>query len=220
MRFFVVNTKSYIFGSELLKLARIMDEIAPSYNSKMIVAVPHTDIKEVSEAIENIEVFAQHVDPVERGAYTGWVPVEAIKEAGARGSIINHSEHRMKLSDIHFVVDRLRENRLKSLVCADNPHTASAVAVLKPDMVAMEPPELIGTGRSVSRTKPRVVVETIEEVRNVGFKGPILVGAGISDAEDVRKSIELGADGVLLASAVVKAKDPRRIIIEMMEALG
>ena len=220
MRFFVVNTKAYLFGSSLLRLARIMDELAPSYNSKMIIAVPATDIKEVSGIVENVEVFAQHVDPVGKGAHTGWIPPEAIKSAGARGSLLNHSEHRIKLDEISKAIDMLRENGLKSLVCADRPKTTAAVSVLGPDMVAMEPPELIGTGRSVSRTKPEVVVETIKEVRRTGYQGPILVGAGISNAEDVRKSIELGADGVLLASAVVKAKEPEKVIKEMMEVLG
>ncbi len=219
MKFFVVNTKAYIFGSSLLRLARIMDEVAPSYKSKVIIAVPFTDIKEVSEVVENIEVFAQHVDPVSKGAHTGWIPPEAIKIAGAKGSLLNHSEHRIRLDEINVSINALRELGLKSLVCADRPETTAAVATLNPDMVAMEPPELIGTGRSVSRTKPDVVVETIKKVRNVGYQGPILVGAGISTSEDVRKAVELGADGVLLASAVVRAKDPRKIIVEMLDAL-
>ncbi len=220
MRFFVVNTKAYLFGSLLLRLARIMDEIAPSYKSKMIIAVPATDIKEVSEVVENVEVFAQHVDPVERGAHTGWLPPIAIKSAGAKGSLLNHSEHRMRIDEIHKAINLLRDDGLKSLVCADTPKTTAAVSTLNPDLVAMEPPELIGTGRSVSRTKPQVVIETIKEVRRVGYQGPILVGAGISNAEDVRKSIELGADGVLLASAVVKSKEPEKVIREMMDVLG
>jgi len=215
-----VNAKTYYphsFGSRLLRILRALDKIAKEYDLVTILAPPHTEIREVSEITEATRIFAQHVDPVDPGAHTGSVVLEGIKDF-VDGSIVNHSEKRLKLDDIDFIVNKLREFGKESLVCAPTPKTAASVAVLEPTMVAMEPPELIGTGISVSKAKPETITETVKAVRAVGFRGPILVGAGISTGEDVRKALELGADGMLVASAVVKAEDPYLKLKEFAEA--
>ncbi|ABU81878.1 triose-phosphate isomerase [Ignicoccus hospitalis] len=216
-----VNAKVYYpysFGARLLRLARAIDKVAKEYSITTIIAPPHTELKEVKDIVEVTKVYAQHLDPVEPGAHTGSVILEGIKEI-IDGSIINHSEKRMRLDEIELVVSKLRRAGKESLVCAPTPNTAAAVAALRPSMIAMEPPELIGTGVSVSRARPETVVETVRAVKGTGFAGPVLVGAGISSGEDVRKAIELGADGVLVASAVVKADDPYVKLKEFAEAM-
>jgi triosephosphate isomerase len=171
----------------------------------------------VADAV-GIPVFAQHVDPIKPGGYTGHVLAESVKEAGAIGTLINHSERQLKLSDIDQVIRIIRENSMFSVVCANNPSISAAVAVLKPDIIAIEPPELIGTGIPVSKAQPEVVTGTIRLVREVNKKVTILCGAGISHGEDVAAALKLGTQGVLVASGIVKAKDPYMIMREFAEA--
>jgi triosephosphate isomerase len=165
-----------------------------------------------------IPVFAQHIDPVQPGSHTGHVIAESVKEAGAIGTLINHSERQLKLSDIDKVIRKTRESGLLSVVCANNPSISAAVATLKPEIIAVEPPELIGTGIPVSKAKPEVVTETVRVVREVNPKVTILCGAGITRAEDVVAALRLGTQGVLVASGIVKAKDPYTVLREFAEA--
>ena len=220
----VINFKAYpsAFGEKCAEIVRAGEKVAKEYSGvvRVVLAPPYTELRRAVESVEEAVVYAQHVDPVEPGAHTGWVPVEAVAAAGARGSLVNHSEHRLKLSDIEFVVERLRSAGLEQLVCADTPRAAAAVAMFKPTYVAVEPPELIGTGIAVSRAKPEVVTRSVELVSRVAPDVPVLVGAGVVSREDARRSVELGARGVLVASAVMKASDPLAKIRELAEGLA
>jgi triosephosphate isomerase len=142
-----------------------------------------------------------------------------VKEAGAKGTLINHSERQLKLSDVDEIVRITREKGLLTVVCANNPSVSVAAAALKPDFIAIEPPELIGTGISVSKAKPEVVKGTVQLVRNINAEVVILCGAGISSGEDVRAALRLGTQGVLVASGIVKAKDPYAVMFEFAEAI-
>jgi len=181
------------------------------------VAPQYVDIFRITNVV-SIPVFAQHIDPVMPGSFTGHVIAEAVKEAGAVGTLINHSERRLILADIDSAVKRAREVGLVSVVCSNNPEVSAAVAALNPNMVAVEPPELIGTGIPVSKAKPEVVTSTVNIVRKVNPDVVVLCGAGISSGDDVEAALKLGTKGVLLASGVVKAKDPKKVLLEMAEA--
>jgi triosephosphate isomerase len=142
------------------------------------------------------------------GAFTGHVLAESVKEAGAFGTLINHSERQLKLADIDATIRRANDKELISCVCTSNPQISAAVAYLNPDIVSIEPPELIGTGVAVSKAQPEVVTDTVKLVRKVNEEAIILCGAGISHGEDVAVALKLGTHGVLVASGIVKAKDP------------
>jgi triosephosphate isomerase len=133
------------------------------------------------------------------------------------GTLINHSEMRLKLADIDANIARARENQLISVVCSNNASVSAAIAALNPNMVAVEPPELIGTGISVSKAKPEVVSGTADLVRRVNREVTILCGAGITTGEDVAKALELGTEGVLVASGIVKAKDPYHVLLDFAQ---
>jgi len=141
-----------------------------------------------------------------------------VKETGAIGTLINHSERQLKLSDIDAIIKMTREHSLVSVVCANNPNISAAVASLKPDIIAIEPPELIGTGIPVSKAKPEVITDTIRLVREINEKVVILCGAGISRGEDVKAALKLGTQGVLVASGIVKAKDPYMVLRGFVKA--
>ncbi|MCD6300639.1 MAG: triose-phosphate isomerase [Staphylothermus sp.] len=215
-----VNFKAYYpysFGENAVRIARDTKKVWEETGVEIILIPPYTEIKSVLEVVKGteIKVYAQHADPVEPGARTGFIPLEGLKEAGIHGVLLNHSEHRLKLADINWLIRKARGLGLKTLVCADVPETGAAVAVLKPDMVAVEPPELIGTGIPVSKAKPEVITRSVELIRKVNSEVIILTGAGISKGEDVYAAIKLGTSGVLVASAIVKAKNPYEVIKDM-----
>lgn len=188
----IVNFKTYAegMGKYALKLAKIAEKVSVQSRVYVAVAPQFTDIAEIVKEV-NVPVYAQHVDPIIYGSNTGHVLPEAIKEVGAVGTLINHSERRVPLKDIEASVKRIKEIGLLSVVCADTPEATSKVAAFQPDIVAIEPPELIGTGIPVSKAKPEVVKNTVELVRKVNPSVIILCGAGITKGEDVTAALRL-----------------------------
>jgi len=216
----LVNFKTYIeaTGKKAVQLAKLAEEVTHECDICIAVAPQFTDIYQMAQKV-NIPIFAQHMDFVKPGSFTGHILPESIKEAGAVGTLINHSERRLKLADIDATIARAREVDLLSVVCANNAAVSAAVSALKPDMIAVEPPELIGTGIPVSKAKPEVVTGTVELVKRINPDVMILCGAGIMRGEDVAAALRLGTEGVLVASGVVKAKDPYKVLLEFAEAI-
>jgi len=215
----IVNFKTYseATGRKAVELAKKAERVNDETSVYVGVAPQFADIAAVAKAVK-IPVFAQHIDPIKPGSFTGHVLAESVKEAGAVGTLINHSEKQLKLSDINETIAITREQELLSIVCANDPNVSAAVAALKPDIIAVEPPELIGTGIPVSKAKPEVVTGTVRLVREVNSEVTILCGAGITRGEDVKAALKLGTQGVLVASGIVKAKDPYTVLREFAEA--
>ncbi len=159
--------------------------------------------------------FAQHSDAYEPGSGTGWTVLEAVKEAGAVGTLINHSEHRMQIADIDAAIQKANQLDLATVICTNNTLVSTAVAELGPTFIAIEPPELIGSGIPVSKSDPDIVSNSVAAVSEVNKDIIVLCGAGISTGEDVKAAINLGARGVLLASGVVKAKNPKVVLLDL-----
>ena len=218
--FILVNFKTYIeaTGRKALELAKKAEKVSLETEVCIGVAPQFVDIKMIAEEV-SIPVFAQHIDPIKPGRCTGFILPEAIREAGAVGTIINHSEKQLKLSEIKLAVERAHECDLTSLVCIGSHRLARRIASFNPDMVAVEPPELIATGIAVSKAKPEVVTKTVEAVKGVNPKIVVLCGAGIVRGEDVAAALRLGTEGVLVASGVVKAKNPYKVLLEFAEAI-
>ncbi|MEM0366391.1 MAG: triose-phosphate isomerase [Acidilobaceae archaeon] len=218
-RYLVVNFKAYesAFGEKALGIAREASRLSSRLSKTRIILAPPILVATKISQVYN-DVYLQHVDPVSLGSYTGFIPVEALKIEGVRGSIVNHSEHKIKLRDLNTIILKARELDLEILACADTPEEAAAVAALEPTLIAIEPPELIGTGIPVSKAKPEVITRGLEAVRIIR-EIPVLAGAGISSGDDARRALELGASGVLVASMVMKAKNPGEALRELTEAL-
>jgi triosephosphate isomerase len=216
----IVNFKTYAeaTGKRAVELAKKAERVDHETGVSLGVAPQVADLAAVVEAVD-IPVFAQHIDPIKPGGYTGHVLAESVEGAGAKGTLINHSERQLKLSDIDEIIRITREKSLLSVVCASNPTISMAAAALRPDLIAIEPPELIGTGIPVSKAKPEVVTGTVRLVREVNPEVVILCGAGISHGEDVQAALKLGTQGVLVASGIVRAKDPYAIMLEFAEAI-
>ncbi|MDK6029049.1 triose-phosphate isomerase [Ignisphaera sp. 4213-co] len=214
INFKVYNTS---FGQKAVDIAKAGEKAAKEYGIEVIVIPPATELRRIASEV-SIPVFAQHADPYDFGAYTGWLPIAALKEMNIKGVLVNHSEHRLRLDEIVAIVEAAKKHGLETLVCADTPIAAAAVAAIKPTALAVEPPELIGTGIAVSKAKPEIITNTVQKVREVNKDVIILTGAGISTAEDVEAAIRLGTAGVLVASAIMKAQNPEKVINDMAMA--
>jgi triosephosphate isomerase len=216
---FIINYKNYeeIAGDKASKLASIASSVAKKYRIKIAIAPP----QHLLSAIKNYSgpVLAQHVDNVKAGSTTGFVVPELLKKSKISGSLINHSEHRIQSNDIVELVARLRDLKMISVVCVKDVSEAAKYARINPDYIAIEPPELIGTGRAVSTEKPDLITKAAQAVQAAKNKTKLLCGAGIVTGLDVRKAIELGSEGILVASGIIKAKNWNRIIEEFAKEM-
>ncbi len=218
--FLLVNYKTYLeaTGKAAVELSSKIESVGLDTGVQVGVAPQFCDIANVARRV-SIPVFAQHIDPVIPGASTGHILAESVKASGATGTLINHSERNVKLVDIEKSVELAREAGLITVVCAGNARLSAAVALTEPDIVAIEPPELIGSGRAVSKERPEVVSDSVKKIRSVNPRVRVLCGAGISLGEDVYSALKLGAQGVLVASAVVKSPKPEEVVREFCEAV-
>jgi len=215
----IVNFKNYLeaAGEGALRLAKVAEEVASETGATIVVCPPLPNLSQVCASVK-IPVFAQHTDPDKAGSSTGAIVAEVIKAAGAKGSILNHSEKRLDANKIASTIKRLSEVGLVTILCAREPSEVSLYAEFSPDYIAIEPPELIGSGVAVSRAKPEVITESVK----AAAKNPyveIICGAGIADGKDVEAALRLGVCGVLVASGIVKASDWRSKILEMCKAM-
>jgi triosephosphate isomerase (TIM) len=202
----VVNLKTYQQGKDVLKLCRKIERV----DRKIIVGVQVGDIYEVRKETK-LKIYSQHVDPVEPGRNTGFVAAEGIRKDGAVGVMLNHSEHPLELKVLKKSILRCKEVGLKTFVFAGDLRQAKRIEKLGVDYICWEPAELVGGKISVSSAKP----EFIEKIGK-GLKTPFLVGAGVHSAEDVRVAMKYGASGVALSSAVTTAKNPGKVLRELV----
>jgi triosephosphate isomerase len=208
---YIINFKAYSKGTGLsaLRLANIIAEVADINRVQIIPAVQPADLSKISKVVPSI---AQHIDPITYGANTGKILPQSVRDAGAVGSIINHSERKLSLPEIKECILIARLCKLKSICCAADIKEAMDIAKFGPDYLAFEDPELIGTGRSVSKTKPDLVRRFVEVLEEINPSVVPLCGAGIVNRDDVFAAKELGARGVLASSAIVNAPDQRKAL--------
>jgi triosephosphate isomerase len=214
-----VNFKTYKqgSGSEALKLVTILERVSKETSIKVIPVVQVVDLKLISQNTK-LEVWVQHVDPVEFGAHTGYILPEAMIDNGAVGTFLNHSEHKFSnLESLSLAEKRAQEVGLKTLVFAGDLDSLKEVAGLNPTYLAYEPPELVGsTTSSVASSHPDVIGKAAGVAKEHGL--PLVVGAGVHSQEDVRKSLQLGALGVAVATNIVKSDSPERALKNLLDA--
>jgi triosephosphate isomerase len=216
----ILNLKNYpeVLGEGSLRIAHAAQRVAAKTGSEIIVAPPGLMVGRVAAEVK-IPVFSQTVGNETGVRTTGALLPEALLAAGARGTLLNHSESSRPLSELRHLVPRVKKLSLEACLCAGTSSQAVTLARLGPDYIAVEPPELIGSGIAVSKARPELISRTVSKVREAGFKGRILCGAGIVTGEDVKKAIGLGAEGILVSSSVVKAPDWESKIEELAHFL-
>lgn len=202
----IINPKTYKQGKAAIKLAKQLQKVS----KEIIIGVQATDIYEITKATK-LRVYSQHVDCEKPGRATGFILPEAIKKDGAVGSFLNHSERKLSFEVLKKTIKRCKEAKLKTIVFASSLKEAVKIEKLNPDYLIYEPPELVGGKISVSEAKP----ELIKNLKNK-IKMKFLVGAGIHNKEDVRTALKLGASGIAVSSAVMKAKNPAKKLKEIL----
>ena len=214
---FLLNLKTYPTATGPRAVAFAVDLARAGREAGVAVALaPAAPDLALVAALSPVPVLAQHVDLADPGASTGSLPPETAAAAGARGSLVNHAEHRLRPAEVGRTVRRLGECHLAGVVCASDVSAARRLAASRPPYLAIEPPELIGGTRSVSTAKPEVVARGVEAVRGVSPSTHVLCGAGIRTGADVRRALELGAEGVLVASAIALAPRPRAALEKLL----
>ena len=216
---FVINCKNYeeIAGDKIIRFVKTAEKVSKKYKVRIAIAPPQHLIGLVANS--SIPILAQHVDNSKIGSTTGFVIPELLKKSKVKGSLINHSEHRISSKDIQKLVLKLRELKMISIVCVKDVAEARKYAKLNPDYIAIEPPELIGSGKAVSKERPELITKAAMTIKNAKNKTKLLCGAGIVSGEDVAKASELGARGVLVASGIVKYKDWNKIMSEFAKSM-
>lgn len=216
---FIINCKNYdeISGEKITKLVKTAQKVSKKYGTKIAVAPPQHLLSKVTSF--SIPILAQHVDDAKVGSTTGFMIPELLKKSKVRGSLINHSEHRISSKEIEQLVIRLRKLSMTSVVCVKNVPEALKYAKLNPDYIAIEPPELIGSGKAVSKEKPELITRAATAVKSAKNQTKLLCGAGIVSGEDVKQSMILGSKGILVASGIIKAKNWQKIIEEFAKAM-
>ena len=98
MPIIIINFKTYseATGKKAVDLSKIAEKVSTETGVNIGLAPQFVDISSIAKTVSN-PVFAQHIDPITPGSSTGHILLEAVKEAGAVGSLINHSERRLKL---------------------------------------------------------------------------------------------------------------------------
>ena len=209
----IVNFKTYenSTSKKALKLAKICEKVAKKTGKKIIVAVQTIDLNLIKDNV-NIDVYAQHVDYHDQGQSTGFVTIESINKF--KGTLLNHSEHQLNEEIIKQTMHKLKKTKLKTVICANNIAKGIKLSKFKPDYIAIEPPELIGGDISVSSANPKLISDSVKKI-----DCNVIVGAGIKNSDDVKIAIELGAKGILVASGVTKAKNPEKVLLDLVKYL-
>lgn len=211
----IINLKTYEESTcenaiKIAKIAKKLESEATKKDVEIILCPQNIDIKDIANI--GVKTYSQHIDAISFGANTGWVVADSVKKAGSNGTLISHSEHILELNEIDKRIKICREAGIECCVCARTKKDVSEISKLNPDYIAVEPKELIGGDISISTAKPELIEESVKAVKGI----PLLVGAGVKNSTDVKKGIELGARGILVASGVVKAKDIEKTLKELI----
>ena len=211
--FFEIGPKAFIYGEEMLRLAKVIDKTAMKYDADIIVTPQYTDISLLANNTERIFVFAQHMDSLYPGRGLGSVLPEAVKAAGAVGVMLNHAEKPLSPEVLEQTIKRADEVGLGTIVCADTVENVKNIAKMAPNIIVAEPTELIGTGTTSDSS---YVTETIKMVEAINPDIMVLQGAGISNGQDVYNTIKLGAQATGTTSGIMKSDHPYEMVEEMI----
>jgi triosephosphate isomerase len=211
----IINMKTYneSTNKKAVKLAVICKKLqidAKKKNVELILCPQNIDLRDVVKL--KVKTYSQHIDVCTPGANTGFVVPSHIKDCGARGTLISHSEHILETKEISKRIKLAKEIGLETCVCARDVATAKKLAMYNPDFIAVEPSELIGGDISISTANPKLIEQSVRACGSV----PLLVGAGVKNGNDVRIAIELGAKGILVASGVVKARNIKKAVADLI----
>jgi triosephosphate isomerase len=209
----LVNFKIYkeTFGDKAIKLAKIIKEVADKYKIRIVITASALGAIQIMKET-GAEVWLQNVDEYNEGKHTGAVSMEEAKSLGIKGSLINHSEHQLPRGTVQKIIKSKPEGFEIMCGVKSMGQIERWVARAKPDWILYEPPELIASkDKSVATESSEIIKNAVELAGGI----PLLAGAGVKNKQDVEICLKMGAKGVGLSSAVILAKDPKRVLEEI-----
>ena len=194
-------------GSKAIALAKTLEEASVSIpDFEIVLTVQTIDLHQVTLKT-NLKIFAQHVDPIGYGAFTGGVNPFAVKGVGAEGTLINHNEKRMAEASIEEAVRLSKLAGLIVVLCASSIDEAKHFVKHEPDYIALEP----------SDTGPTSLLELVKQSTTEIPSSRLLFGGGIASHRDVQKIMNEGASGIMISSSVVKSTDPNESLRRLLQ---
>lgn len=211
MIFLALKTYKQSTGDQVIGLLSSVKKIITETNVPIIAVAQATDIYRIKKELD-VEVWAQHVDPIDPGKNTGWISPYSVKEAGATGVLINHSEHKAKEEVIIETIKKARQYNLKIVLIGQTVEMVKKFDSFDIDFLSFEKEDLIASPISMIDQQEETIKNLVKIVKH-----PLIIGAGINDGEDTRKSKAAGAVGVLMATYFVTAPDPEKKLRELAE---
>jgi triosephosphate isomerase len=216
---FIINLKNYIetAGDNTLRIVKDAERVSEKLDVEIIISPPQPSLALIAKQTK-LKVISQHIDLKKHGASTGFYIAEIIEKVGAIGSLINHSEHGIKTEEIKESIEKLKEVNLLSFVCVKTLEELKVILKFEPDFIAIEPPELIGTQKSISSEKPFLIQKSNELIKQENNGTKLICGAGINKSEDIKTAVENGASGILVSSSITRANNWYEKIFELASA--
>lgn len=214
--YLVINPKSYLYGEELLDLAKYADLKAKEYDVDILFTAPYVELKTIADNTKNLTITAQHMDGISPGRGMGRIVGEMLYNVGVRATFLNHVEHKISDEELEASMKKCEELGILSVVCANGISDAQKAAKLGADIIICEPDDLVGTGQTSS---DEYIISTNKAVKEANPKTQVLQAAGVSTAEDVYRAIYLGADSTGGTSGIIKSDNPKKTIDDMIKSM-
>lgn len=214
MIFLSLKTYPEATGDAVIKLLTAAKAVSEDTGVPIIPCAQATDIYRIKQEL-GIEVWAQHVDPIDPGRHSGWISPSSIRQAGAAGTVLNHAEHPLEPEIIRQTIIKAREYQLKTMVLCETVELARQVSIWNPDFIGYEKGALIAGPVAMIDQEEASITQLAQSLPQ-----PLIVGAGITSAAHVHKTLAAGGKGVILASAFVKAADPGAKLRELAAPLA
>ena len=202
--FFVVNPKSYLYGEDILKLAKYTDKLAEKYDFDVLFTAQLIDLPRIIDECPHLVPCAQYMESLKPGRGMGHVLPEALAAAGVKATFLNHAENPSTVHELAATIARANEVGILTVVCADSVEEGEMIASLKPDVMVCELTSLIGTGTVAGEDYMRA---STEAVKAVSPTTQVLQAAGIHSGENVYDAIKYGADGKRVLVKILAQED-------------
>lgn len=214
--FLVINPKSYLYGDDIVALAKHADKLSVQYDIDVLFTAQAVDLARIVAECPHLVVCAQALDGITPGRGMGHVLPEALASAGVKATFLNHAECPLTAHELFLAHARAKELGLLTVVCADSVEEGEFLAHLEPDVMVCELTSLIGTGKVADEDYMR---ESTAAVKRVSPNTMVLQAAGIHSGQNVYDAIKYGADASGGTSGIVAAEDPFAMVEEMLQAL-
>jgi len=130
----------------------LIDAASENVNCDVILCVPDTLIREMSEKTKNIFSGGQNCHIEVSGAFTGDISAEMIKDAGASHVIVEHSERRVNYNENNNLIKSKAQialnEGLKAIICIGETlkerETSITLDIIKKQLFESLPQEITG----------------------------------------------------------------------------